>query len=95
MGSTDHQSGAISALIVRFTHERLPRVMSMQVRVHRGECLGEFDIQYLERVIRDMRRLQRMTDNNPRYQQLYTRVVGLYVDVTTTALENERQGGDR
>tara|TARA_R110002167_G_scaffold15034_11_gene60548 strand:+ start:1741 stop:2025 length:285 start_codon:yes stop_codon:yes gene_type:complete len=82
--------GTISAVVNRLNHTRLPRVLSMKQRVINGERLGEFDLLYLERVIRDVRYMRQITKNHPRYQALFAQVVGLYADVTAGALENER-----
>ena len=82
--------GTISAVINRFNHTRLPRVLSLKKRVINGERLGEFDLLYLERVIRDIRYMRQITKNHPRCQALFAQVGGLYADVTAGALENER-----
>ncbi|WP_421870326.1 hypothetical protein [Motiliproteus sp.] len=84
------QQATISALIQRFNHERLPRIQAMQRRVHQGERLGEMEILYMERVIRDLRRNQAKALGNPRFEALLSKVVALYVEVTDAALENER-----
>ncbi|RDE19448.1 hypothetical protein DV711_11175 [Motiliproteus coralliicola] len=84
------QQATLSTLIRRFNQERLPRIQAMQVRVHQGELLGEIELQYLERVIRDLRRNQAKALGNPRFEALLSKVVALYVDVTDKALENER-----
>ncbi|MEH6473304.1 MAG: hypothetical protein V7752_18890 [Halopseudomonas sp.] len=84
------EQGTISAIIARFNSHRLPRVLEVKARVLKGERLGEFDLRYLERVVRDIRHLQHLSQNNPRYQALFAQVISLYAEVTAAALENER-----
>ena len=91
MDSAESLQGTISTVISRFNNQRLPRVLSMKGRVLKGERLGEFDLSYLERVIRDMRHIRQISKNHPRYQALFAHVIGLYADGTAAALENERQ----
>lgn len=82
--------GTISTVINRFNHSRLPRVLSLKERVLNGERLDEFDLLYLERVIRDVRHTRQISMNHPRYQVLFAQMIGLYAEVTAAALENER-----
>lgn len=90
-----NQQATLSALIQRFNHERLPRIQAMQIRVHKGERLGEMEILYMERVIRDLRRNQAHARGNPRFEELMSKVAALYADVTVSALENERAFNQR
>ena len=90
MDNTAELQGTISTVINRFNHSRLPRVLSLKKRVNDGERLGEFDLLYLERVIRDVRYIRQISKNHPRYQALFAQVIGLYAEVTAGALENER-----
>ncbi|MFT6914514.1 MAG: hypothetical protein ACJAWL_000810 [Motiliproteus sp.] len=91
MDSAAAWQGTISTVINRFNHTRLPRVRSLQKRVLQGERLGEFDLRYLERVIRDVGHLRQISKNHPRYEALFAQVAGLYAEITAAALENERQ----
>jgi hypothetical protein len=90
MDSTAAWQGTLSTVINRFNHTRLPRVLSLKERVLSGERLGEFDLRYLERVIRDVRHLQQVSKNHPRYEALCAQVISLYAEITAAALENER-----
>ncbi len=90
MDYADSVQGTISTVIIRFNKYRLPRVLSMKERVLNGERLSEFDLNYLERVIRDIRHIRHISKNHPRYQALFAQVIGLYAEVAAAALENER-----
>ncbi len=90
MADISHLQGTITTIIDRLNSQRLPRVSLMKQRVLQGERLDELDIHYLERLVRDMRHVQYLSKNHPRYQSLFVRVIGLYAEVTAAALENER-----
>ncbi|MCK7576559.1 MAG: hypothetical protein MZV65_12105 [Chromatiales bacterium] len=84
--------GVATALIERFEHWILPRVLDIKAKVDRGETLADFDIDFLEQVLRDAEAIKPHVDRLPKYQPLYTHVVGLYGEITKNALENEQAG---
>ena len=91
MSSTLANEATIAVLLGRFNAHRLPRIMELKRMAERGERLGDFDLRYLERVIRDVHHFQHLSEGNPRYQALLAKVITLYTTVIAAALENERQ----
>ncbi len=83
--------GVIIALVNRFTEQRLPKVIAVKERVELGECLSEYDIKFLDEVLKDANRIMPLVDKHPEWQPLALRAISLYKEITEKALENEKQ----
>lgn len=86
------EEGVVEALIERFQAWRLPRALDIKEKVDRGETLDDFDIDFLQEVIKDAEEIKPYVDRRPDYQTLYTHAVGLYGEITKKGLENEQAG---
>jgi hypothetical protein len=86
------EEGVALAILERFEKIRLPRTLNIKEKVDRGEKLDDFDIEFLEEVLRDSEEIKRYVDRHPDFQSLYTRALNLYGDITKKALENEQKG---
>ena len=92
MKQSERDAGTIAALILRMTEYRLPRAQRLLKRVNQGEKLRDNDIRFLKRVFKDSYTNQSLIRRNPEYLEIVSRFLGLYAEITTKALENEKGG---
>lgn len=95
MSKSTEQSGVIQVLAERMEKQRLPRALSLKAMVDRGERLGGLDLEFLDGVFRDVGQMKPHLDAHPEWQPIAARMIHLYKEITTKALENEQkaQGG--
>lgn len=89
---TDIQTdqGTIQVLLNRLTTLRLPRALELKARVDGGETLDDNDIEFLERVMEDAGNAQSLITRHPELHELAARLVSLYSEITSKALQNEQ-----
>ena len=80
----------VQALAERLIKYRLPRALGLKERVDGGEKLDELDIEFLEEVFSDASSLRPLIDEHPEWQDVAVRLLDLYKDITSKALENEK-----
>jgi hypothetical protein len=88
-----HAGGIMAMLVERFESQHLKRLLELKSTVEGGELLGEYDSSYLAAAIFEAMQSKLLVDKHPEYQDLYTRAVRLYRDITEQALENEMRAG--
>jgi len=85
-----NEDGVVVAVLERFEKFRLPRAIDIKEKVDGGATLDDSDIEFLEEVLRDAEDIKRFVDRRPDLQDLYTRGLSLYHEITEKALENEQ-----
>lgn len=90
MSKSSEKLGVVTVLLERLEKQRLPRLLSLQKKVNRGEALSEPDLSFLQKVSADAMRVESLLDNEAQYQSTYVMLVGLYGDITRKALANEK-----
>ena len=81
--------GVIFVLMERFEKIRLPRALALKEKVDGGAVFDDYDIAFLEEVFSDSNKIKPLLDRHPEYQDLATRVITLYKEITEKALDNE------
>jgi hypothetical protein len=82
--------GVMAVLAKRMVEERLPKALALKERVDRGETLNGLDLNFLEQVVTDANAVIPMMKDDPRVAQISARMLQLYKEITTKALENEQ-----
>jgi len=89
MTESTKEAALIQVLVERLEKIRLPVALELKEKVDRGEVLNDLDIGFLEEVLGDTGKLKPLLDKHPEWQELAGRMMSLYSDITTKALENE------
>lgn len=90
MAKVSKQEGMKAVLAKRMVEQRLPKALEMKERVERGELLNELDMKLLEAVLSESTSINELVENDPKARDIAERMLQLYNEITTRALENER-----
>jgi hypothetical protein len=90
MSLNERNAGTVNVLMERLSKERLPRLLEIREYVFEGKALNDFDIDYLEQVLKDANENRHLLIDFPEYHDIAVRLVNLYNEITTKALENEK-----
>ena len=94
MAQASKELGVMAVLAKRMVEERLPKALALKERVDRGETLNGLDLNFLEQVVTDANAVIPMMKDDPRVAQVSARMLQLYKEITTKALENEQAKKD-
>jgi len=83
--------GVIQAVVERLEKIRLPTALQLQEKVNNGETLNDLDLAFLDNVFQDAQKISGMLEKYPEWQTLAARMISLYNEITTKALENEQE----
>lgn len=89
MTSQIDDAGVIQVLLDRFNEQRLPRALQMKEKVERGETLEKFEVDFLADVLADTRAMHALLERHPEYEEIVTKALNLYREITEKALANE------
>jgi hypothetical protein len=86
--------GVKAVLAKRMVEERLPKALALKERIDRGELLNGLDLNFLEQVVKDANEAIPMVKDDPRVMEVAARMLQLYKEITSKALENEQAKKD-
>lgn len=81
---------AITAMMKRFAEQRLPRAMQLKKKVSEGGTLNDTEMMFLETVFNDAKYVLPFSDKYPEYQELVTKAIDIYTEITQQALNNQK-----
>ena len=90
MSEESEDQGIIQVIVDRMEKQRLPIALELQEKVNRGDTLNDLDLEFLDNVLHDSQKIRAMLDKYPAWQPLAARMMSLYSEITTKALENEQ-----
>ena len=93
MAESSTDAGTIQVLLEQLEKRELPRLLSMKEKVEAGEVLADFEIEFLDQVLKDANTTKPLLDRNPEWQPLAAKVFALYKEITEKALENQNAAG--
>jgi len=88
--SSSNDDGVIAVLLERFNKQRLPRLLDIKKKVDSGKKLEDFDITFLEEVLKDASSNMHLGDNHAELHELVAKIIHLYHGITERALKNEQ-----
>ena len=94
MAQASKELGVMAVLAKRMVEERLPKALALKERVDRGETLNGLDLNFLEQVVKDANEAIPMVKDDPRVMEVAARMLQLYKEITSKALENEQAKKD-
>ncbi len=87
---SSNDNGVIAVLLERFNNQRLPRLLDIKKKVDVGKKLDDFDIAFLEEVLKDASSNMHLGDDHAELQGLVAKIIHLYHSITEQALKNEQ-----
>ncbi|HZJ14295.1 MAG TPA: hypothetical protein VFD27_04560 [Chthoniobacteraceae bacterium] len=94
MAQASKELGVKAVLAKRMVEERLPKALALKERIDRGELLNGLDLNFLEQVVKDANEAIPMVKDDPRVMEVAARMLQLYKEITSKALENEQAKKD-
>lgn len=88
--SDENDDAVLQTLMDRLLRFRLPRLLAVKERVDQGEPLTDDDIVFLKAAMADAQASQQYVMRNPDFHDLGARIVQLYSEVVSKAVENEQ-----
>jgi len=85
--------GIIQVVVDRLEKQRLPVALELLEKVNNGGTLNDLDLAFLDKVFQDTQNNKAMLEKYPAWQPLAARMISLYNEITTKALENEKESG--
>lgn len=83
--------GVVTALLERYTKQRLPKLLEMKERLDRGEKLDDYDMELLEAIERDRDQTLAIAKRHKALHEITMKAINLYHEITSKALENEQK----
>jgi hypothetical protein len=87
--SNPKKDGTEQVRVERFTKYELPRLLDLKEKVDGGAKLSEVEMEQLSDIFERARDFYEFVEKWPKYKSLVAKIIDLYSDISTKALENE------
>jgi hypothetical protein len=93
MSDPNFDAGMAQVIVERLQTQRLPRALVMKEKVDRGELLDDFDLSFLQEVLKDSSAIRPLVDAHPEWQELASKMSNLYKEIAEKGLANAKKAG--
>jgi hypothetical protein len=90
MNNKASEIGILTAVAERLANRRLPKLLAMKKKVDEGVPLGDNELDFLKKTVKDSHQIMGLVDRHPEYQELATKVIELYKEIVDKALKIEK-----
>jgi hypothetical protein len=90
MNNKASEIGILTAVAERLANRRLPKLLAMKKKVDEGVPLGDNELDFLKKTVKDSHQIMGLVDRHPEYQELATKVIELYKGIVDKALKIEK-----
>ena len=87
--SDSDDAGVVHVLLENFNNKQFPRMQEIKAKAERGEKLSDYELEFLEHTLNEVRSINHLLDRHPEYHEFASRVMTLYKEIATAALANE------
>ncbi|MEE4191708.1 MAG: hypothetical protein V2I66_09010 [Halieaceae bacterium] len=84
----EDEEGAIAAQLEN-ARRGIPNLLATMERMEEGDTLSDVEIANLEEIFERARHMIHVYDEHPEVQDLVAKVISLYLQITTKAVENQ------
>lgn len=84
----EDEEGALAAQLEN-ARRGIPNLLATMERMEEGDTLSDIEIADLEEVFERARHMIHVYDEHPEVQDLVAKVISLYLQITTKAVENQ------
>lgn len=93
MSDANFDAGLGQVIVERLQSQRLPRALALKEKVDRGELLDDFDLSFLQEVLKDATAIRPYVDAHPEAHELAAKMSSLYNEIAQKGLENAKKAG--
>jgi hypothetical protein len=86
-------AGLGQVIVERLQSQRLPRALALKEKVDRGELLDDFDLSFLQEILKDAAAVKPYVDAHPESHELASKMSSLYNEIAQKGLENAKKAG--
>ena len=91
MNSSEQEIGIIGVFIKHLEVDAIPRALAIKKIIDNGGSLNQLDLLFFEEEISYAHSIMHLIEKHQAYQNIVTKIIHLYHEVTEQSLKNENQ----